>query len=137
MGAFWSDRVFREQSMLESAGGVSIGASGLDLSHQVKAVFGVGAFGFATGPVLRVHSTVGVFKGSDLGMIRARKRRSSSACPGGIGYLIPRPVADAINFVLGSLQIKYRVDSEGGLSSEPITIINSTGTLKGCRAGSG
>jgi hypothetical protein len=136
-GIFGPTGFSARQSMLQSAGGVSIGASGLDLSHQVKAVFGVGAFGFATGPYFGFNSTVGVFKGSDLGMIPCKEVTLIVGMSGGIGYLIPRPVADAINFVLGGLQIKYRVDSEGGLSSAPITIINSTGTLKGCKAGSG
>jgi hypothetical protein len=136
-GLFGPTGFSAKQSMLQSAGGVSIGASGLDLSHQVKAVFGVGAFGFATGPYFGFNSTIGVFKGSDLGMIPCKEATLIVGMSGGIGYLIPRPVADAINFVLGSLQIKYRVDSEGGLSSEPITIINSTGTLKGCKAGNG
>jgi hypothetical protein len=136
-GLFGPTGFSARQSMLQSAGGVSIGASGLDLSHQVKAVFGLGAFGFATGPYFGFNSTIGVFKGSDLGMIPCKEATLIVGMSGGIGYLIPRPVADAINFVLGALQIKYRVDSEGGISSEPITIINSTGTLKGCKAGNG
>jgi hypothetical protein len=134
-GLFGPTGFSARQSMLQSAGGISIAASGLDLSHQVKAVFGVGAFGFATGPYFGFNSTVGIFKGSDLGMVPCKEATLIVGMSGGIGYLIPRPVTDAINFVLGALHIKYRVDSEGGLSSEPITIINSTGTLKGCKAG--
>jgi hypothetical protein len=136
-GLFGPTGFSARQSMLQSAGGISIAPSGLDLSHQMKVVFGVGAFGFATGPFFALNSSVGLFKGSDLGMIPCKEATLIVGMSGGIGYLIPRPVADAINFVLGSLSIKYRVDSEGGLSSEPMDIINSTSTLKGCNAGGG
>ena len=57
---------------------------------------------------------------------------------GGIGYLIPKPVTDVINFILGTLRINYRVDGEGGLAvKQPLTIINKTQTLPGCGAGKG
>jgi hypothetical protein len=39
---------------------------------------------------------------------------------GGIGYLIPKPVTYAINFVLGTLHINYQIDSAGGVSSDRI-----------------
>ena len=39
-----------QESLLHSAQGMSIAASGLDLSHQMKLVFGLGLLGFATGP---------------------------------------------------------------------------------------
>jgi hypothetical protein len=35
---------------MQTAAGISIAASGLDFSHQMKVVFGVGAFGLAVGP---------------------------------------------------------------------------------------
>jgi hypothetical protein len=124
-----------KQSMLQSAGGISIAASGLDMAHQMKVIAGVGAFGFATGPYFAFNSSVGVFKGSDLGMVKCKEATIVVSLAGGVGYFIPKPVADAFNFVLRALNIQYRINGEGGLSSDPLEIINSTSTLQGCKAG--
>lgn len=127
-----------KQTLMESAAGISIAASGLDLSHQIKMIFGLGAFGFATGPYFSLNTGVGLFKGSDLGTIQCKEATITVGMSGGIGYLIPKPVTDVINFILGTLRIKYRVDGEGGLSvREPLTIINKTQTLPGCGADKG
>lgn len=126
-----------KQSLLKSAGGVSIAASGLDLAHQMKVVVGVGAFGFVTGPYFAFNSSVGLFKGSDLGMIQCKEATLLVSLNGGVGYLIPKPVVDVFNALLSALNIKYRLDGEGGFSNKtPLTIINSSSTLKGCNAGS-
>ena len=124
-----------KQTVMQTANGISMAASGLNLTHQMKVVFGVGAFGLATGPYFNFNSAVGLFKGSDLGMVQCKEATLVVGMSGGIGYLIPRPVTDAINFILGSLHIRYRVESEGGVSSKPTNIINSTSTLPGCHAG--
>lgn len=120
---------------MKSADGLSMAASGLNLTHQMKVVFGVGAFGFATGPYFSLNSAAGLFKGSDLGMIQCKEATIVVGMSGGIGYLIPKPVADVINFVLGTLKISYQVPSSGGLETAPMTIVNSTSTLPGCKAG--
>lgn len=136
-GVFAPTGFSQRQTLMETAGGVSIAASGVNISHQMKVVFGVGAFGFATGPYFALNSSAGLFKGSDLGMIPCQEATIVISMSGGIGYLIPRPVADVINFVLGELHVRYRVASEGGLSSDPLTIINSSSTLPGCKVGKG
>ena len=62
--------------------------------------------------------------------------RSVVRLSGGVGYQIPKSVTDAINFVLRTLKINHRIQGEGGLSpADPITIINSSSALKGCKAG--
>jgi hypothetical protein len=123
---------------MQSAAGISIGAAGLDLSHQMKIVFGVGALGFAAGPYFELNTGVGLFKGSDLGTIQCKEATIDVSMAGGIGYLIPKPVKDAINFILGALHIRYRIDGEGGISvKEPLKIINTTQTLPGCGAAKG
>jgi hypothetical protein len=53
---------------------------------------------------------------------------------GGVGYLIPRSITNLINSVLSALNIRYRVTGEGGIEpSEPLTIINKTSQLGGCK----
>jgi len=134
-GVFGPTGFRAKQTIMKSASGISIAASGLNLTHQMRAVFGVGAWGLVTGPYFSLNSAVGLFKGSDLGMIQCKEATTVIGMSGGIGYLIPKPITDAINFILGALHIRYRVDSFGGVESKPITIINTTSTLPGCNAG--
>ena len=134
-GLFGPSGFTAKQSIMKTADGISIAPSGLDLTHQMRVVFGVGAFGLATGPYFALNSSAGLFKGSDLGMIQCKEATIVVGMSGGIGYLIPKPITDAINFVLGTLHIRYQVDSFGGVESKPMTIINSTSTLPGCNAG--
>ncbi len=115
-----------KQTLLQTADGISIAPSGVDFTHQMKVVFGVGAWGLVTGPYFSLNSSAGLFKGSDLGMIQCKEATIVVGMSGGIGYLIPKPITDAINFILGTLHIRYRVNSEGGISSDPMTIINKT-----------
>jgi hypothetical protein len=121
-----------KQSVLKSANGIAFSASGLDLTHQMRVVFGVGAWGLAAGPYFALTSAVGLFRGSDAGTIQCKEATIVLTISGGIGYLIPRPITDAINFILGTLHIRYRVDSFGGVESKPQTMINTTTTLPGC-----
>jgi hypothetical protein len=124
------------QTMLQSAAGISIGAEGLELGHQMKVIVGVGAHGFAAGPYFSFDSSVALFKGSDLGMIKCEEATIVVKLTGGVGYLIPQSVTKAINFILAKLNIRYRVNGEGGLAaSKPLEIVNSTSTLQGCHAG--
>jgi len=134
-GVFGPTGFTAKQTIMKSANGISIAASGLNLTHQMRAVFGVGAWGLVTGPYFSLNSAVGLFKGSDLGMIQCKEATTVIGMSGGIGYLIPKPITDAINFILGALHVRYRVDSFGVVESKPITIINTTSTLPGCNAG--
>jgi hypothetical protein len=53
---------------------------------------------------------------------------------GGVGYLIPKSITNLINSVLSALNITYRVTGEGGIEpSEPLTIINKTSQIGGCK----
>jgi hypothetical protein len=125
------------QSMVQTAAGVSLGASGVDLADQVKVIVGIGAAGFTAGPFFRLTSAVGLFKGSSLGMIECKEATIVVSLGGGLGYQIPKSVASIINSFLSALKIDYRINDEGGLSSESITIKKETSTLQGCKAGEG
>jgi hypothetical protein len=52
---------------------------------------------------------------------------------GGIGYLMPKPVTDAINLILGELHIHYRGDGSGCIDSKPMTIVDQSSKLAGVR----
>jgi hypothetical protein len=125
-----------KHSLMQSSGGISIAPSGLNLGHQIRVIVGIGAHGFAAGPYVSFNSAVALFKGSDLGIIPCKEVNLVVSLSGGVGYSIPRAITGLINSVLRALNIKYSIDGEGGFyPKDGITIINSKGTLPGCRAG--
>jgi hypothetical protein len=125
-----------QQNMMKTAEGISLGASGVDLTDEMKVIAGIGQHGFAAGPYFRVTSSLGVFKGSSLGMIACKEATIDVKLSGGVGYVIPKVVTEFFNTVLRGLNIKYRLDGEGSLrSGDSKTLYNDTSTLKGCKAG--
>ena len=98
-------------------------------------MYGLGALGFATGPYFGFNSALGLFKGSSLGMIQCKEATFHLGMSGGIGYIIPKLVADVVNALFGALHIKYKVDNFGGIESKPMGLLTQTTTLPGCKAG--
>lgn len=127
-----------KQSMMQTAGGISIAATGINLTHQMRVIVGVGVMGFAVGPYTSFTSAVGLFKGSDLGLVACKEATLVVSLRGGVGYSIPKVVTSFINSFLSALNIRYRIRGEGGLEpSQPLTIINSSSALKGCKMDKG
>jgi hypothetical protein len=125
-----------EQNMMKTAEGISFGAAGIDLADEVKVIAGIGVHGFAAGPYFRVTSALGVFKGSSLGMIECKEATVNVKLSGGVGYVIPKVVTNVFNAILSGLNIKYRITGEGGFDSgAPLTLYNTTSTMKDCSAG--
>jgi len=118
-----------KESLLKSTSGVSLAPMGLVLMHQTRVIVGIGAFGFATGPFFGFNSTVGVTQtgAASAMLLNCKQATLNVGLVAGIGYSIPQPVTDAINFVLRQLNLG-QIKSYGGIDSKPITIINSTGT---------
>ena len=133
-GVFGPTGFSAKQSLLQTTGGVSLGASGFNMAHQLKVIMGIGTAGFVTGPFFSFTSGVGVARMSDIGMLTCHQATISVKLTGGVGYLIPKAVTSAINFVLRALNIKYRVVGEGGFSSDPTTIVESTGSAPNSKA---
>jgi hypothetical protein len=123
------------QSLLESASGVSLAPIGLVLMHQTRVIVGIGAFGFATGPFFGFNATVGVTQtgAASAMLLNCKQATLNVGLVAGIGYSIPKPVTDAINFFLRKLNLG-EIKGYGGLDSAPITIINSTGTMPPTKA---
>lgn len=94
-----------KQSLMQSISGASVGVNGLVLAYQGKVIVGIGAFGFATGPYVGYITSIGVTRGSDLGIVQCRGATLDVSMSVGVGYVIPQPVTDAINFVLRNLNM--------------------------------
>jgi hypothetical protein len=114
-----------KESLLQSAAGVSIGAAGLVMTHQAKIIVGIGAFGFATGPYVALASSVAVSRGSDIGIVVCKGATLSMDLAAGIGYIIPQPVTNAINFILRGLNLR-QITGSGGFQAPATPIVKAT-----------
>lgn len=127
-----------EENLVHNAGGVSLGASGVDLAHVVRVTVGIGAHGFTVGPYVAFTSSIGLFKGSSLGMVQCAEATMIMSLYGGVGYTIPKIVAKIINIFLSVVGIKHQIEAQGSLApSASKEVHNGTTTLKGCRADTG
>lgn len=121
-------------TLLPSIEGVAIGVTGLVLTHRVDVMVGIGAAGFVAGPYAHLNSSVSIARGSSVGFDagvglmghgRTCRRESVDMAVGaGIGYQMPQPVTDAINFILSALHIKERIQGRGGLEWKPTIIVS-------------
>jgi hypothetical protein len=128
-----------QRSLAKSTSGVTMGPAGLILTHQVRAIVGIGAFGFVTGPYVGVTSTAAVTKGSSADTMREQCREATlrMSIHAGVGYQIPQSVAGAINSVLSLFHIKG-IAAEGGFQTPSQDLISKTDhypDVKSCRAG--
>ena len=113
------------QDMAQSLDGLSLGVAGMNLSHQMRVVVGVGAFGFAAGPYFSFSSGLGALKSSAIGMIPCNAATFTMGLTAGVGYLIPKSITNAINFFLRAMNVK-EIAGEGGLEPKAMNIINKT-----------
>jgi hypothetical protein len=127
-GVFGPRGFSAKRSLLQSTTGMSLGASGLVMSHQLKVIVGVGVHNFAAGPYFTFTSAVGVTRASDIGLLTCHQATLDLTLTGGVGYFIPKAITNAINFVLRQLNIKYQVNGEGGFSSTPLKVISTSGS---------
>lgn len=99
-----------KQSLQDSLDGLSVGPAGVVIAHQVRFTVGLSAFGFVAGVYFNLTSSIGVTRGSDAGLsLPGTGGTKRLVCKGitvsiaanfGVGYSIPAPVADVINFFL-------------------------------------
>lgn len=123
-----------QQSMTRTGTGISMGAAGLTLANQVRVIAGIGIHGFAAGPYFSFTTAVGAFRTSSIGMLACNGATLDIKLNGGVGYLIPKSIVNLINSVLRALNIQYAITGEGGLEPpEPLTIINKTNQIGGCK----
>jgi hypothetical protein len=102
------------ESLLNSAQGISLAPGALSLTHQVKVIGGFGAFNFVVGPYAFLNTNANVaHHGATDTLARCIFAGFNMRVGTGVGYVIPQPVTDAINFFLGALNLKP-ISGEGG-----------------------
>jgi hypothetical protein len=115
-----------KQSMQDSLDGLSVGPAGIVLAHQIRFTVGIGVFGFVAGVHLNLTSSIGVSRGSDAGLslpgtggtkrVVCKGITVSIAANFGVGYSIPTPVADVINFFLRAFRSEP-IEKAGGIGT--------------------
>lgn len=115
--------------MVQGMRAVSVGVSGMVLSHQLRLLAGIGGFGFRAGPYIALTSSVGVAHGSSLARpLQPNVCRAATvamhAAPG-IGWQIPQLVADGVNAILGLFRAR-KIENTGGVHSEGRQVFKRT-----------
>ena len=119
-----------KQSLPESIAGMSLGMSAMVMGFKGRAIVGIGAFGFVTGPYLEYATSIGISKnsptaGSALMLPECRWADLFADLNGGVGYHVPHPVTNAINAVLRIFNAS--VPSVGGIEIFAKRIIEKHG----------
>jgi hypothetical protein len=115
-------------TMLVGTQGVSLGVAGIALTHQTSVMVGIGVAGFSTGPYGYLNTSVTVTRGSDAGILTGpmacRQGTIAMGVGAGVGYSMPAVVSDAINAILGALNINRKVEPFAGIQTPAKIIVN-------------
>jgi hypothetical protein len=121
-----------KQSLTDSITGLSIGAAGLVIAHQMRLCVCLGAFGFATGLHFMMTSSFGVTNDSSAqAVVRGVRCHGTSldmVAVYGWGYMIPKPVADLVNAFLSIFHARP-ISNQGGTFSAPKTLLHRAETV--------
>ncbi len=119
---------FVRSSLLDSVRGISVGANGVVLTYKATFTLGLGALGFKAGLNLGFVVATGVARGSALAQffplapgtrgIDCRGASLDIDLNYSVGYTIPKPVQEVVNFFLRIFQAKP-IPSSGGIPNPP------------------
>jgi hypothetical protein len=101
-------------SLAANVSGVSVGINTIGGAVKIKPMIGLGGFGFMTGVFMGVTFSAEVGKQASEAARDCHVANGSATIDSGVGYKVPKAVAQLINGVL-SLFTKYRMDQEGTL----------------------
>jgi hypothetical protein len=107
-------KVKNTSSLAANVSGVSVGINTVGGAVKIRPMIGLGAFGFMTGVFMGVTFNAEVGKQASEAMRDCHVAQGSGTIDSGVGYKVPKAIAQLINGVL-SLFIKYRMDQEGTL----------------------
>lgn len=124
-----------KQELMSSYNGISIAPRELALRHGVTFTAGLGGAGFTIGPQVILGTRVEAVKGSDVGLVDCRGAFLTLGVKGGVGWTIPRVIADVINAILSIIHVTPVPDHKGTYSDWKYFINRRIQTGNGlCRA---
>ena len=118
----------KAETLLPNLDGAVFGPAGIVFTHQVNVMVGVGVAGFVAGPYVYNNSSITAAKGSALSRPltpECRRETVSMAVGAGVGYRIPAIVAKVINGILRFFKITAQIRDSGGVSTDPVMLVNT------------
>lgn len=122
-----------QQSMIDSMSGHSLSVNALIITYEARAIVGIGAFGFVTGPYVGLGVTAGVTRGADEAMVMCKQVDIAAWARGGVGYAMPPTVAKVLNFILSVFNVAP-IPSVGG-PGVSVNLFEPKHQRVGCGAG--
>jgi hypothetical protein len=116
--------------------GVSVGINSLVVAASIRAMVGIGAFGFNTGVFAQIIFDGTILRGSDvaspiIGVPPCRQGTIQAFLYYGIGYSLPKVFVEIVNKLL-SLFTSYRLDELGTIaSSKPADLFHGNTQIPG------
>jgi hypothetical protein len=113
-----------KQNLAGMVSGISVGINSMVFAINQRLMVGVGAFSFATGPYVDLISSITSLKGSSIATTLLSRTpicaqgTFNMSLGAGIGYSMPKVVANVINTVLGWFGVKP-IKSSGSIIAIP------------------
>lgn len=118
----------KTETLLPNLKGALFGPAGIVFTHQVNVMVGVGVAGFVAGPFVYDNNSITAAKGSALSRPatpECRRETVAMAVGAGVGYRIPPVVAKVINSILSFFKITAQINDAGGVSTDPVMLVNT------------
>lgn len=101
--------------------GISVGINSLVIAASIRAMVGIGAFGFSIGVFVQIIFDGTILRGSDIanpivGLPPCRQGTIQAFLYYGVGYSLPHVFVEIVNQLL-ALFTSYRLDEEGTIAS--------------------
>ncbi len=118
-----------EKDLGVTANGVSVGINSLVIAASVRAMVGIGAFGFNTGVFVQIIFNGTILRGSDItspivGLPPCRQGTIGASLYYGVGYSLPKVFVELVNQIL-ALFTSYRLAEEGDImTSKPLDLFH-------------
>lgn len=118
-----------EKDLGVTANGVSVGINSLVVAASIRAMVGIGAFGFNTGVFVQIIFNGTILRGSDItspivGLPPCRQGTVGASLYYGIGYSLPKVFVELVNQIL-ALFTSYRLAEEGDImTSKPLELFH-------------
>lgn len=127
----------KKASITDSLEGISTGVTGIAIAYKTRLTVGIGAFGFTAGPYFGFAVAVSLARGSALGapITVCNSAQVTLFADYGVGYSIPKPVAELVNFFLEKFGSRP-IEATGGISQsiQPFSAIAYDPDTKICRS---
>jgi hypothetical protein len=109
-----------QHGLVDSIGGLALGAESVVMTYNFKVIAGVGAFGFVVGPYLGWTDSIGISNAGIVAGLPCRGAIMSIDMSVGVGYSIPSLITAGINIFLRALKLRPIEGTDGPKHTEKV-----------------